>query len=75
MVVELAWTIKRSDNHGLNGGLVKELMGKEMTMKICIQKRSCLGRKACYQVFELTAKTPKHKQIEILKRTWLANNS
>jgi len=26
-------------------------------MKICIQKRLCLGHEACYQIFELTSKT------------------
>jgi hypothetical protein len=28
---------KRVDNHGLKGGLMKKLMGKEMAMKICIR--------------------------------------
>jgi hypothetical protein len=41
-------------------------MSKEMTMKICIRKMFCLGHEVCYQVFELTVKTMKHIQIEIL---------
>jgi hypothetical protein len=63
----------KSDNHGLKGGLVKELMGKEMTMKIYIQKRFCLGHKACYQVFELTAKTTEYIQLKSSREIgWLA---
>jgi hypothetical protein len=47
-------------------GLVKELMSKKMTMKLSIQKRFCLGHGAFYQVLELTPKTMKQIQIEIL---------
>jgi hypothetical protein len=39
---------------------------KKMTMKISIQKRLYLGHDACYHVLELTSKTTKHVQIEIL---------
>jgi len=39
---------------------VKELMSKEMTMKICIRKRFYLGHEAGYQVFQLTSKTMKN---------------
>jgi hypothetical protein len=46
---------------------VKELMGKEMTMRIYIRKRFCLGHEFDFQVFEVIAKTTKHIQIEIFK--------
>jgi hypothetical protein len=59
---------RSSDSHGLKGGLVKEFMGNEIAMKICIRKRFYLGCKASYQVFKLTVKTIKHIQIEIFKR-------
>ena len=58
------------DHHGLKGGLVKKIMGKEMAMRICIRQRFYLGYEASYQVFEITTKFTKHIEVEIFKREW-----